>query len=499
MSVVVRQGHALELFRTTPSNYFHCGVTSPPYPWQREYPVDPVLWNYNSDQIGWVGTLGREPSMDCMSWVAFNPPCNTCYVCHIRAIMREVNRTLRPEGTFFLNIGDCRKDSKKFQMRVRNGELLGIPWRVALAVQADGMRLVSAIDLVKICPFPQSMEGWRWERHRLKVGDLKEEAHTGYGKNSGRRDGDSYYGVACNPKVQWEECPGCDECSPNGGYIFMKGNGRPTDATEMLFVFAKSDNYFWHTEGLRVPLAKASYGRAKRFAHLFEETGRRVTDASKYSGSEEEMSSQHSYAGFYANRGDGYNGAGRNTWNWMETVDLEGWLQWMIQENLEDSVNWLEWSPENFKGDHYAAFPSFIPRTAVKAATTPAGCCASCGAPWVPMLRKQPGDRDDSGRTHRTAEQSEGKSPPPEKGWLTSRQVVGYKKTCYCPTFDRARFRVLDPFLGSGTTLLVAQQEKCEAVGFELAESHVSISKSRAGLLEPAGEEANEWLKSLTG
>ncbi len=107
------------------------------------------------------------------------------YVGHLVYIFREVRRVLRPEGTAWLNLGDCFAGSGRglngdgrpgkagpkqrtnrgtqagLYPRVDSGlkpkDLMGIPWRVAFALQADGWWLRSDIVWSKQNPLPESV------------------------------------------------------------------------------------------------------------------------------------------------------------------------------------------------------------------------------------------------------------------------------------------------------------------------------------------------------
>ena len=110
----------------------------------------------------WRGSLGLEPTPDL-------------YVSHLVEIFREVRRVLRDDGTLWLNMGDSYaanrgyqvKDSKHVDvgnhmgMSVPSGlkpkDLVGMPWRVAFALQADGWWLRSDIVWHKPNPMPESI------------------------------------------------------------------------------------------------------------------------------------------------------------------------------------------------------------------------------------------------------------------------------------------------------------------------------------------------------
>jgi DNA modification methylase len=145
----VKQGNALDVLKTIPDGIVQCCVTSPPYWGLRDYGV--------ADQLG----LERTPEE---------------YVARIVAIFREVRRVLRDDGTLWLNLGDSYAPNwssvrpsggggfKEDQTRKRwtrinlaPKQLVGIPWRVAFALQADGWWLRQDIVWSKSNPMPESV------------------------------------------------------------------------------------------------------------------------------------------------------------------------------------------------------------------------------------------------------------------------------------------------------------------------------------------------------
>jgi DNA modification methylase len=150
-----------------PERSIHCCITSPPYWGLRDYGV--------------AGQLGLEAVPDCLGW-ATGAPCGTCYVCHLVEVFRAVRRVLRDDGTVWLNLGDSYntyaanrgngrstlEGSKQTAPLVPAGyglsakglkpkDLVGIPWRVALALQADGWTLRSEIVWAKKSCMPESV------------------------------------------------------------------------------------------------------------------------------------------------------------------------------------------------------------------------------------------------------------------------------------------------------------------------------------------------------
>lgn len=119
-------GSKLQVF---PDNYFQCGVTSPPYWQQRDY-------NERNQ-------MGREETPEE-------------YVANLVKIMREVKRVLRPDGIFWLNIGDTYAQKKIGNIKPR--DLVGIPWLVAFALRDDGWYLRDDIIWAKTNPQPESVK-----------------------------------------------------------------------------------------------------------------------------------------------------------------------------------------------------------------------------------------------------------------------------------------------------------------------------------------------------
>lgn len=168
-------GNALSVLQEMPDKIFNCVVTSSPYFWPRDYKVPEVDWPVvtYSPMPGlppisipeWGGCLGLEPTPEM-------------YVGHMVLIFREVFRVLRDDGTLWFNIGDSytgsgkgggNKNRRERSSEVflpgrtptipylKNKNLIGIPWRVAFALQAYGWCLRSDIIWHKPNPTPESV------------------------------------------------------------------------------------------------------------------------------------------------------------------------------------------------------------------------------------------------------------------------------------------------------------------------------------------------------
>ena len=115
-------GDVREVLPTLDAESVQCVITSPPYYGLRDSGVD--------------GQIGLEATPEA-------------YVETLVAVLREVERVLRDDGTVWLNLGDSFRDK----------QLLGIPWRVAFALQADGWYLRSDIIWAKGVSFCRAYSG----------------------------------------------------------------------------------------------------------------------------------------------------------------------------------------------------------------------------------------------------------------------------------------------------------------------------------------------------
>ncbi|MCD6284976.1 MAG: site-specific DNA-methyltransferase [Anaerolineae bacterium] len=147
---VVYCGDALDVLGGLPSCSAQAAITSPPYWGLRDY-ADP-------------GQIGAEDDVDD-------------YITNLVAVFHELRRVLRDDGTFWLNIGDSytsgnrrwRAPDRKNPARamsyrpptpdgLKPKDLVGVPWRLAFALQADGWYLRSEIIRHKPNAHPESVK-----------------------------------------------------------------------------------------------------------------------------------------------------------------------------------------------------------------------------------------------------------------------------------------------------------------------------------------------------
>jgi site-specific DNA-methyltransferase (cytosine-N4-specific) len=191
--------HTLSLFE---AGTFRCCVTSPPYWGLRDY--------------GIPGQIGAEMEL-------------RLYLDNLTEIFREVRRVLQDDGTLWLNIGDSytsggrtwRQGDKKNPARgmdyraptppgLKPKDLIGIPWKIAFALQADGWYLRSDIIWNKPNCQPESVKDrptraheyiflFSKSEHYFYCADAIKEPATSSNGHSGLRNRRSVWNINTEP------------------------------------------------------------------------------------------------------------------------------------------------------------------------------------------------------------------------------------------------------------------------------------------------------------
>ena len=367
----IQIGDCIDVLGRLPEKSISAAISSPPYWGLRDYGIPGRVWGGGAPdcQHEWQAQAPRRNRSDAdikdpASKQATNPSnayratggdsCVKCgawfgshglepdlamYVAHEVEVLRAIRRVLRDDGVVWWNLGDsyattntsdrhntqptgdygkpATKHPPQFggMCTAKDGlkplDLCGVPWRVALAAQADGWYLRSAIVWCKGESFnpdrsgsvmPESVSGWRWERHRVKVKSRQtlSDRYAKHEASGGAREA----GVDSKLLAEWIDCPGCPKCEANGGFVLRRGSGRPTSSYEMVFLLTKTDSYFYDLDAVREERTSTSEG------HVF--------GGNKYNDTEQ---IKHSCGGVYQSNG------GRNLRNVFSIpgVDSDVW------------------------------------------------------------------------------------------------------------------------------------------------------------------------------
>ncbi|GAB6390932.1 MAG: site-specific DNA-methyltransferase [Treponematales bacterium] len=210
----VYRGDSLDLLKTLPEGSVDCCVTSPPY-------FNLRVYGDNPKQIG----LEQTPEE---------------YVERLLAVFREVRRVLKDSGTAWVNLGDSYNGSGKnngntkpltykqhtntashetIRLQLDNlpaKSLIGIPWRFALAMQADGWILRQDIIWAKPSPMPEPVKDRFCRAHEYIFLFSKEKDY--YFNFSGAQEPATGY----DGRKEDMSCGAHERC-PQRGYVTKDG------------------------------------------------------------------------------------------------------------------------------------------------------------------------------------------------------------------------------------------------------------------------------------
>jgi DNA modification methylase len=529
---IILIGDVRENLREIPDGVVDCCVTSPPYWGLRDYKTEPLIWggrvgcehewsnvpprrkrkstdvkDPESKQATNVGTQHELPvtnfCTNCGAWRGSLglEPTPELYIEHMVEICREMRRTLKPWGVFWLNMGDSfngsggaggdynvgglKEGQPKYPGRrvssLKPKDLCMIPHRLALALQAHGWWVRMDVVWQKLNPMPESVNGWRWARHQIPVVSATYRKRDGLNRKPSGPISDAN-------ECRWKDCPGCDVCTPNGGFVLRKGSWRPTRSHEYIFMLTKSGEYYGDCEAVREELKQSSLVR------IMQPT----------------FDKQHGGPKDYGSTGTNVNRSARRTLENLkekyskQIVWDERQRGWLARDKSIGRNRRSVWSfaTQSFKGAHFATFPTTLPNICIRASTSAVGNCPKCGMPWTRVLVPTPEYKKLLGGdwSNPNADESEGRGHFKKNGGAKSEQrpvkrdapsitasyiTLDYQPSCDCPNdLKPVPAIVLDPFVGSGTTAATAKGLGRDYIGIELNETYAKeLAEPRIALM----------------
>ncbi len=516
----LRVGHVLDVLAGMPSASVHVCVTSPPYLGLRHYETEAVVWAPASNQSpvasnqcdhvwgpeipgdsrggsgpgakeayagdttyarnapcgsfcqlcgAWLGHLGLEPSVDL-------------YIEHLVAVFRAVRRVLRPDGTCWVNIGDSYAGNSRGgrpntglpanRVRAREGvcagtnlrgdgikgkDLLGVPFRLALALQADGWWLRSSIIWAK----------------------------------------------------------GLSFCEPYAGQVMPQScRDRPTHAYEFVFLLTPRPRYTYDRRAACEPASTNSHARGKGVnPKAMPPVG--GWDTSTGNGSH--SAARHNRGGRIRQNAS-FSVAVKDlvpvrNWRNVWVIPPSPFTMAMcrscgriysgpeLKKLAKDSdgrrvcagcgsTDWLS---------HYATFPPALAEKCILAGSMPR-TCSFCGAPYKRLVEKITEDTPES------VEHARAQGADAEGGYQGTEladsaaagaqdassvkanvlkgskgyRMLGWERRCSCTLSNgHSRSVVLDPFAGVASTALAARALDRDFIGIELSSEYVKLALDR--------------------
>ncbi len=495
----IHQGDVIEVLKKMPNNLVDMIITSPPYWNLRSYDVD--------GQIG----LEVHPNQ---------------YISKMVEVGKELRRVLKPTGSYYINLGDSfwgggmkrPGNDNPFQLETEKQrqfikeklggklkpdgkwlqpkQLLLIPSRVAIAMQEDGWTLRSDLVWIKNNPMPspikdryntsyehvffftkdrkyyfdldairvphsskalpkkedkiivtleeglKNIKGWDNSKAKWSQSDDDHINKQFTDKHDMHYDGTGYHPLGRNPndilesndneiqqhiQAVYKKYQSAQREIYIGSKYKDKEGMQATSLTETLTTLRKIAKEYISEHQLNGLVAEAILDYAHNNAgHPLGKNPNDVYEQSKYLSKEQESSVRQ---GFTKDRdpADFRNPLGRNPCD-------------VLHVNTQPT-----------KDAHFATFPPTLLEVPMKA-SCPERVCKKCGAPKVRIT-----DFDESGK-----------------------KIVKWEDWCKCDAGYEPGI-VLDPFMGSGTTALLAKQMNRRFVGIELNPEYIEMAVKRLG------------------
>jgi DNA modification methylase len=459
--------HVMDGLRQLDDESVHCVVTSPPYYGLRSYGTEPQVWggdpicqhewgaewiareDSGRSRLQWGtggdpaakiigGPVSQGAFCQCGAWrgALGLEPTPELFIQHLVEVFREVRRVLRKDGTLWLNIGDSyatsnpagRRDSgdgtsAKFGDHGIAGSFGPSTRRNVNCKPKDLLMIPAQLALAL------RNDGAASPQHMRDIERMMRAVYASY------PDPSDWPGpiAAEMERLQREHI----DANKGGWYLRSEivwakrapmpesVTDRPTCAHEKIYLLSKSKTYYYDAEAVK------------------EEA----------EGEPEGSQHHHSLPGtkdYHVNR----------------TKDFQSY-----RPSKRNMRNVWTLGPSPFPEAHFATYPPEIPRRAILAGTAARGVCPKCGRPWVRQI-----------------------SMPVR--WTTETETIGWRPSCSCePEIERQVLpgggvrmlgrsepipaTILDPFLGSGTTALIADQLGRHCIGLELNPQYAAMAERR--------------------
>jgi len=405
----------------------------------------------------WRGAFGLEPTPEM-------------YVEHTVEFLRAIRRVLRKDGVCFWNIGDSygsgkgtcfnpgggkgsfsghgdRKDAGPYPLDRGNISMLKasglkpkdlclIPFRVALAAQADGWWVRSIIIWSKNNPMPESCRDRPTESHEYILMLTKSSKY--YWDIDAVREPMTPLSIGNVGDLRRGVSPSSHAPIDAPHQLGGKTAGDPTMGRNIRSVWTMNTEPF----GLEMCLkCKTIYDSGD-----YQRLSKREVPAPS---DDDPDATQHQ-------------------------IWCTGCRDW-----TNSPQDWLS---------HFAVFPTELPRRCILAATSEKGNCSKCGKPWVRVTEGQ-----GSQFNIRVRDAKAGRATP-EEGYKATelemegypgnhpdpgyRNTVGWQAQCKCNAEIEPPI-VLDPFSGVGTTGMVAKQLGRRAILIDTSEDYCRMAQRR--------------------
>ena len=620
--VALYHGDAAAVLRSLPAGSVQTCVTSPPYWGLRDYGTgqwdggDPECDHQRQSEASrMTSTLGNRPRSESDMAVARNQGGSaaygaTCGRCGARrvdaqlglearrtststrlvAVFREVRRVLRDDGTLWLNLGDSyatgagRNDTDDRNLARRAAafgtgtgagtgprsfspmahptkqkDLVGIPWRVAFALQADGWVLRSDVVWSKPNPMPESVTDRPTKAHEMVFLFAKAKwigpepgRYAGISDEDARwlallfdtegnivikraeRDGRVQYGAqiafANTSRRLLDVAQGIvgagsihERSGTNAPMFYWQMTGQ--QARDLLhriypYLIVKQRQArvgIYMQDVVAEPKRRPGGYRTEEHTAFLERCWQTVKALNQFGDPDLAWVSEPKFGGWRACESYYWDAdAIREPHAYDWTNEARIMRRQSAERRMREDV-----SPDSFTRSggkdsrvandpnpagrnarsvwqiatqptpeaHFATFPEELARRCILAGTSERGGCAECGAPWQRQTATERVPHWKGGHKGYAAEgtanggMKDGSSEPRTTAIV---ETTGWAASCACDAPAVPQL-VLDPFAGSGTTLLVARHHARHAIGIDLSSEYLAIAARRLSQLSLLG------------
>lgn len=536
-------GHVLDVLRALPEKSVQVVVTSPPYWGLRAYGTEPQVWGGEPNHVHEWGSVvpgnprggsgtpnGRnDPKMgygraeskgsfcSCGAWRGELglEPTPQLYVQHLVDVFREIRHVLRDDGVCWLNLGDSYAGTplgkfsggspllagrdlsayaggstiNKTVSGLKPKDLVGIPWRTAFALQADGWWLRSGIPWVKPNGMPESVTDRPTLAHEY-IFLLAKSSRYFYDQDGFRQ-----------PYVRlWDETNG-GSLGPNSAWMDdAEGHGRGASPYPMPRGSYSESTLQEVEEGYSGEATKDYYGTG---AQNPSDVKRRIIE------------------GIRKKTAGTPNAGGRR----QAPEPGEPNAFHPMGANLR---SWWYFPSQAYPDAHFATYPRELPKRCILLGTSEHGACAVCGAPWkrhIEVIRPE-GTYENRWTVPQaeigTTRNSRNPADAIKDAQGKRRATLGWQPTCECrgkfvrvpnPDYTPENGEdeteevyqsdlpldehpitpclVLDPFSGSGTTVSVGRELGRRSIGIDLNPKYTELAENRREVSTPSM--VDEW------
>lgn len=457
---VILVGDVMKILSSMPQESIQTVVTSPPYWGLRDYDVPRTVWGgdpkcrhfwgpefvkggparapgkttkFGNRRVLKLRAALQKASMGAFCWCGAwrgqlgLEPKPSLYVEHIVDVMRAVKRVLRRDGTVWLNLGDCYSDSGR------------------------GSDTNS------------KLEGSRRNQEESRKVRIRETAITGIRPKNlfllphrvaiALQD-DGWY---VRQDVVWSK--------PNPMPESVRD--RPTRAHEYVFLLSRSERYYYDAEAIKEPVTWNAHSRGAG-------ANKKASLINRPSGWDPALGWQAGHSkkvGRYAQP--------------KQNESFSTAVVSLVSDRNKRSVWTVQTEP--FSGAHFATFPQGLVAPCLEAGSSPKAC-AGCGAPWereVEVWYENPGNRSGNGQKWKGMGHQPFGTGTRDVRLERKSKTKGWHPSCECfadlPEQDRPTrpCLILDPFMGSGTTALVAVKIQRDFIGIEIKKEYAAMARGR--------------------